>query len=1073
MSEKRMSGIEPTLFIGLGGAGGNVLGRLRSLFAMEFGPMGERESPVQFLLLDADDFQKLNPMVRETLNEQDEFLSLSHFNPRHYIDEHRRDHRSDLHRWFDWDARPLLADEFVRDGASRLRLLGRLCLHRAYYEVEKIVSEKILRAKSARAYVTAGEPIRKSERPFRVVIVGSTCGGTGSGIFLDMVHMVNQLVRSTGATPDVTAFLLLPFWFIEKNRAVDTDLVPYYRANAWAFFEELNHVLLRPSRLAELALAPNRAAGVEPDLAYADYEPLKAVYLMDSEIPNVGSFGDPNDWHTYVSRGIFQLYLTPEEGSLDSVFSNVKTKLGETDGRYGLRKRFASLGYADLRHPGPQLREWLLERSAVEFVGERLLADPDEARVAAAAEELRSVLEQEVISAELNRLDRGEWPKLDPADFQRKLGKEVEANLTSLGALGQQVQNRIDQFNRKLPSQADLDAAVARARSLLQERATRLTLGLKGEREVLERVHAALWEGLDPGEEAEGLEPLEFTTDVRKLKGVQEAEAEATKTGFFSKPGKSPGAYTRHLTDVNNALDAHLSTWHEKEGRVRRRYLVQRIAGKLNDGRWLDWTASGEQAGPSVMGRVRDQLLTAASVLGRVQPSSLRLAHIQKRASLTSQFSPTLGSPDQVWNRYRERYARECQDGPRIDALMAMIAADLPALDAGGLAHDRALDLLMGKVRDHFGRAFDQSYNLLADMEAAQDLGAVRQLQNLYGLSAPCCRIDGSKLTLGDTTPRVLVAAGNARQQQVSALLRLASREHVPQTEWAFSDRDASAPAAAGDDQATGALVQALLQLPSPPGLMENDGSRFGLLQAVYAFPSYAIAGMNTLRTAYEQRDRKRSFPHIHREWNQNNLRVSRQGELTDGELLQFGRVRALSDFFSGTPVSPASGSNGRNGNGSGPAGTIPVHQLRFDSDGAYTQDGPWLLKYQKGSDGRMHLLARSADPVPNHVRVWRLAGDPEDLREVDLDQNIRSYIASSAHLSHVRLLSTDVEELENGPGAGDIAKAYHAYVKHLEGIAGEFDTRQRQTDAQLHRRVASALRRYAEGLVVADVPVP
>jgi hypothetical protein len=118
-----------------------------------------------------------------------------------------------------------------------------------------------------------------------------------------------------------------------------------------------------------------------------------------------------------------------------------------------------------------------------------------------------------------------------------------------------------------------------------------------------------------------------------------------------------------------------------------------------------------------------------------------------------------------------------------------------------------------------------------------------------------------------------------------------------------------------------------------------------------------------------------------------------------------------------------------------------------------------------------MYLRARSADPVPDHVGVWRLASDAEDLHEFNLDQNVRSYIASSAHLSHERLLSTDVEELENGSDAKVFAEAYLAYAERVERGAEHWQAKQRVSDAQLHRRLSAALRRYAAGLVVEDGP--
>ncbi|HEV3049979.1 MAG TPA: tubulin-like doman-containing protein, partial [Longimicrobium sp.] len=311
MAIKNASDIEPTLFLGLGGAGGKVLGRLRRIYDQEFGRAGAVDSPVQFLLLDADDFDKLDEAVKGSLSERDEFLPISHFNPRHYIDQHRRDPHSDLRRWFDRNTRPLLEDAFIRDGASRLRMLGRLCLHRSYYEVQKALAEKINRARSARALVEGGGTVHRSERPIRVILVSSSCGGTGSGIFLDIVYLINRLIRDAGATPDVISFLFLPFWFIDANRAIDTELVPYFQANAWAFFEELNYVLLHPERLADIALDPGRREGVAPGLQGQDYEPLKTVFLVDSVIPNVGRFQDANDWNDYIAQSIFHVFLAP------------------------------------------------------------------------------------------------------------------------------------------------------------------------------------------------------------------------------------------------------------------------------------------------------------------------------------------------------------------------------------------------------------------------------------------------------------------------------------------------------------------------------------------------------------------------------------------------------------------------------------------------------------------------------------------------------------------------------------------------------------------------------------------
>lgn len=1030
MPTKDRSHIEPTLFIGLGGSGGRVLGRLRKMFRDQCQADGGKNSPVQFLLIDTDDFRKLDESVSGSLSEQEEFISISHFNPRQYLDEQRRDHRSDLHRWFDWETRPLIEDAFVRDGASRLRMLGRLCLHRSYFKVEQLIAAKLEAAKSAQAQLEGGRSIRVSQRPVRVMLLGSTCGGTGSSIFLDLVHMVNQLVRNTGATPDVVGYLFLPFRYIEHNRQIDTDLVPYYQANAWAFFEELNHVLLQPTRLAEMALDPRRANGEPADLERGDYEPLKTVFLIDSEIPNVGTFTDDGGWYAYVAQGIFHVFLAPEEGNLESIFSNVKVKLAEKDLRHGLKKRFATFGYADLRHPGDNLRRYLGFRTALRHLDRCLVRAADSSDVSKAVDELYGAIDQACQSATI-ALTAVPVPSLLPNRYMTAQGpgKQV-ANIPALNGITRDIGAAVDAFNDRLPDRRLLANVVRRLVQDLEARAGAMPLGAAGEQEVMRR----LAERLRSEAGSTIVQPGTLTINATGLAGartIQNQLASKSVLGRWGGPPTDAAPYLTAIGQINASLQQQAESLLETEVASWRAYVLQSLAGTDASGINPHETART----PGALARIAERHERLRSLLAQMHE---RFAdHWMKRLegdeSLTTRFYPEIVDLGAVWERYQpacERVLVEQAGGVQ----RAMEEAIRHILDSTSEPREnqRVHDGVQ-KLADFVGPHVQLDDNMTELLRAAvKELneripttdGGFKQpselakrcetmMRNVYALSMPCCKVDEAKLAPGDTMPRAFVVSADGLEEDEARLF---------------------------------------LQLPVRPEVLDNDGHQVALLQAVYAFPSHAVAGMDALREAYERRDRSRSYPHVDREWNRTGLQVSTRGALHDAELLQFARVRALSDLFADAPA-----------NGSGPH----VPGLRLLSQGRRIEREPlWMLRYQQDvRSGRPRLQVRDVDPVPHSVRSWIVADDCEDLYELDIDENIRRYAACTARDGHERMLATDIQELERGEFRDEYVGAYERYLQLLDRNVQLCRTEGRTADEVLFSRMANVLHSYVDGL--------
>jgi hypothetical protein len=270
--------------------------------------------------------------------------------------------------------------------------------------------------------------------------------------------------------------------------------------------------------------------------------------------------------------------------------------------------------------------------------------------------------------------------------------------------------------------------------------------------------------------------------------------------------------------------------------------------------------------------------------------------------------------------------------------------------------------------------------------------------------------------------------------------------------------------------------IRKLLRLPSTPGVIDNDGSHLSLLQAVYAFSSQAVAGMDALRHAYESRDRSRSFPHLLREWNRTGLRVSRQSELDEAELLQFARARALSIHFGegGDAGSNGAGTRLPDHNGAGSHGRrIWIPGLHVFQGPHGTDEAFWLLRYERNPrDGRFYLQARDVERIDGRHRTWRLSDEVEQLQPLNLDPNVRTYMASPLRWSH-RALLEELEEIERGHEGDAFREAYREYTVHVRDLAAKHAAAGNGEAELLHRRMAQALEDYLAQLESRDVLVP
>jgi hypothetical protein len=228
--------IYPTLVIGLGGSGANVVRYVKRRFLKTWRAddvSGFTDLPGALQVLAVDTEPLVNPSDEEPLYSH-EFAFLGKFDATRLV-QNRQNHAPYL-EWWQWDSNDLPLG-YIHNGARQLRPIGRLAFFRNYVTFKTLLTDK-LRATRQLASIQEAE-----ERGFPVAadhqliyIVSSLCGGTGAGMFLDVAHRVRQEV---GSNANVVGIFLMPSVFESEIRS---DLQRRrIQANAYAALKELNH----------------------------------------------------------------------------------------------------------------------------------------------------------------------------------------------------------------------------------------------------------------------------------------------------------------------------------------------------------------------------------------------------------------------------------------------------------------------------------------------------------------------------------------------------------------------------------------------------------------------------------------------------------------------------------------------------------------------------------------------------------------------------------------------------------------------------------------------------------------
>ncbi|MFM0757524.1 tubulin-like doman-containing protein [Paraburkholderia strydomiana] len=303
--------LRPTLFIGVGGTGMEVLMRVRRrILNTLWGGANQRtrvesltDFPVaQFIQFDldtgaivesnraqADDLQF--PLVKFA---DDEKIVETFDMDKYSRDDDALEKYPHVKEWL--SLTPKKIRELGIDpakGAGQIRAVSRLYLFDKYTKLRDKIRLKLrtLKAGLSHERQLAELGLRMEPSKFRVVVVASVAGGTGSGAFLDLGLLSRWLAKTEVGHADVELMLFLPTGYADKNKDRTA-------ANGYAALMELESAMM-----GNKGYVGRWDAYDQPELPR---EPYQEVYLIDSGNLAQQNTKDINDVYHMVADALFE-----------------------------------------------------------------------------------------------------------------------------------------------------------------------------------------------------------------------------------------------------------------------------------------------------------------------------------------------------------------------------------------------------------------------------------------------------------------------------------------------------------------------------------------------------------------------------------------------------------------------------------------------------------------------------------------------------------------------------------------------------------------------------------------------
>lgn len=367
--------IEPTLYILLGTSSAQAGWRLKELLHAAYGDLPS----IRFLWIDTDG--AADPVLAEKFTSAERVI-LSGFNGDQVLANLSM--YPTIRAW--WPVGSRLKPGYIRRGANQVRLYGRLALFRMFNDrtggpafIDKLRDH--LNALTRIESMNATERMENNTLRFvvergsvRIVIVTSTCGGSGSAISWDVAYQCRHLLA--GSNPTLVGVFFLPPVIDQAIKNETHTQWEKIRANAYAWFKEHNYLLDNPLWRVTY---PEGA----PITVHAP--PFDLNFLVDLGNQAGDRLSSEDDVFSMTAQALFLQNGSSIASALNSFNTNVSVLMEEHAGRL---RAYSSLAAASLIYPAAKIQRYCGARLAQDMIHQGLLGPTQSAQVSEAASAL-------------------------------------------------------------------------------------------------------------------------------------------------------------------------------------------------------------------------------------------------------------------------------------------------------------------------------------------------------------------------------------------------------------------------------------------------------------------------------------------------------------------------------------------------------------------------------------------------------------------------------------------------------------------------------------------------------------
>ncbi len=326
----------PTLLVGLGGTGSEIVQKV-----FERATPRQREN-IGFVIFDTDVnelrvIEEKTPQIRtvqtSTRLTVGEYLD---------CDTYSRDN------WF--PVNRILNGKALTEGAGQVRAVSRLALNTAIQQGKMApLNEAIEELYKLKGQKTVQAP--------RVILAGSLCGGTGSGLILPVAMYIRNFMSTKlqQGSAIIRGFFLLPEVFdgVIKTQSERNNL----RSNAYAAVREIDAFMMKddgslPAKYDLHFMAP-RAGSKEQD-EYTG-RPMDFCFLFDAQNLNGMKLNSFAEYKEHAANCIYGMAIAPTSKRSNSSEDNVIREIVFAGGR----NRFAGAGSSMLIYPTEDVKRYL------------------------------------------------------------------------------------------------------------------------------------------------------------------------------------------------------------------------------------------------------------------------------------------------------------------------------------------------------------------------------------------------------------------------------------------------------------------------------------------------------------------------------------------------------------------------------------------------------------------------------------------------------------------------------------------------------------------------------------------